>query len=99
MMGSQNFVVHLQIRLKIGVMRGSHHLNNSLSPCQIPRLWYELLSCQASFIHDLFDDGYDVIIAARFESDPLEMRFGQYRQISGGQFLVGLKDTICSKNF
>ena len=30
--GSQNFV------MKIGVMRGSHLLNNSLSPCQLPRL-------------------------------------------------------------
>ena len=38
MMGSRNFVIHLQIGLGIGVMRGSHHLDNSLSPCQLPRL-------------------------------------------------------------
>ena len=38
MTGSQNFVVHLQIGIKIDVMRGSLHLNNSLSPCQLSRL-------------------------------------------------------------
>ena len=38
MMGSRNFVIHLQIGLGIGVMRGSHYLDNSLSPCQLPRL-------------------------------------------------------------
>ena len=55
------------------------------------------LRCQASLIEDLLDDGYDFILTARFQSDPLERRFGQYRQMSGGRFLVGLKDTICSE--
>ena len=36
--GGRNIVVHLQIGLKIGVMRGPHHLINSLSHCQLPRL-------------------------------------------------------------
>ena len=35
---SQNFVVHLKVGLKIDVMRGLHHLNNSISPCQLSRL-------------------------------------------------------------
>ena len=55
------------------------------------------LRCQASLIEDLLDDGYDFILTSRFQSDPLERRFGQYRQMSGGHFLVGLKDTICSE--
>ena len=55
------------------------------------------LRCQASLNEDLFDDGYDFILTARFQSDPLERRFGQYRQMSGVRFLVGLKDTICSE--
>ena len=41
---------------------------------------------------------YDFILTARFQSDPLKRRLGQYRQMSGACFLVGLKDTICSEN-
>ena len=42
--------------------------------------------------------GYDFILTAHFQSDPLERRFGQYRQImSGGRFLGGLKETISGK--
>ena len=55
------------------------------------------LRCPACLIEDLFADGYDFILTARFQSDPLERRFGQYRQMSGGRFLVGLKDTIISE--
>ena len=55
------------------------------------------LRCQTSLIEDLFDDGYDFILTARFQSDPLERHFGQYRQMGGDLFLVGLKDTICSE--
>ena len=36
------------------------------------------------FIEDSFDDAYDFILTARFQNDPLERRFGQYRQIKGG---------------
>ena len=31
-----------------------------------------------------------------FQSDPLETRFGHYRQMNGSHFVVGLKDTVCS---
>ena len=62
------------------------------------------LSCQGSDTNfkvpsneDLFDGGYDFILTARFQSHPLECRFGQYKQMSGGRSLVGLKDTICSE--
>ena len=98
MTGSQNFVVRLQIGLKICVMRGSNHLNNSLSLSTAKAL-IRTLRCQASLTEDLFDDRYDFILTARFQSDPLERRFDQYRQMSGGRFLVDLKDTICSEKF
>ena len=55
------------------------------------------LRCQACLIEDLFADGYDFILTACFQSDPLERCFGQYRQMRGGNFLVGLKNTISEK--
>ena len=38
------------------------------------------------------------MLTAPFQSDLLEKRFGQYRQMSRGRFLVGFKDIICSEN-
>ena len=55
------------------------------------------LRCQASLTEDLFDDGYDFILTVRFQSNSLERLFSQHRQMSGGRFLVGLRDTICSE--
>ena len=36
-------------------------------------------------------------MTSRFQSDPLERRFGQYRQMSGGRFLVGLREATSSE--
>ena len=36
-------------------------------------------------------------MTSRFQSDPIERRFGQYRQMSSGRFLVGLKDANLSE--
>ena len=36
-------------------------------------------------------------MTSRFQSDPIERRFGQYRQMGGGRFLVGLKDANLSE--
>jgi hypothetical protein len=44
----------------------------------------------ASAIEDLLDDGYKFVLVSRFQSDPLEGRFGCYRQMSGGRFLVSV---------
>ena len=52
--------------------------------------------CQASLI-DLLSSGFEFVLTARFQNDPIERRFGQYRQMSGGRFLVGLWDVLCSK--
>ena len=44
------------------------------------------LLCQASLIEDLFSDGFKLVLTARFHSDSIERRLGQYRQMSGGRF-------------
>ena len=55
------------------------------------------LRCHAALIEDLLHEGYKFVLTSRFQSDPLERRYGQYRQMSGGRFLVGLKDITCSE--
>ena len=47
------------------------------------------LLCHAALIEELLDEGYRYILTSSFQSDPLERRFEQYRQMSGGRFLVG----------
>ena len=51
------------------------------------------LLCQASLTEDLLSDSFKFLLTT---SDSIEWRFGQYRQTSGGRFLVGLKDVIWS---
>ena len=55
------------------------------------------LKYHASLIKDLLAGGYDLIMTSRFQSDPLERRFGQYRQMSDGRFLVGLREATSSQ--
>ena len=55
------------------------------------------LKYHASLIEDLVAEGYDFIMTSRFQSDPLERRLGQYRQMSGGKFLVGLREATSSE--
>ena len=68
----------------------------TLSP-QTSAALIRTLRAQAQLIDDLLDDGYEFVLTARFQSDPQERRFGQYRQMSGGRFLVSLKDTEVSE--
>ena len=55
------------------------------------------LKCHASLIEDLLAEGYNFIMTSRFQSDPLERRFGQHRQMSGERFLVGLREATLSE--
>ena len=50
------------------------------------------LRSQAMLIDELLNDGYDYILTARLQSDPIGRRFSQYRQMSGGRFLVSLRE-------
>ena len=52
------------------------------------------LRSQAMFIDELLNDGYDFVLTARLQSDAIEPRFSQYRQISGGRFSVSLREIL-----
>ena len=49
------------------------------------------LSCTASSNEYLIAEGYKYVLTSRFQSDPLERRYSQYRQMKGSNFLVGLR--------
>ena len=56
------------------------------------------LRSQAMLIDELLDeDGYDFILTTRLQSDALERRFSRYRQMSGGRFLVSLREVMNSE--
>ena len=57
----------------------------------------QTLQSQPQLIKDLFEEGYDFIIPTRFQTDPLEKRYSQYRQMSGGNFLVSLQKVLQSE--
>ena len=40
---------------------------------------------------ELLNEGYNYVLTGRFQSDPLERMFSQYRQLSGGRFLVSAR--------
>ena len=44
---------------------------------------------------DLLNEGYKYILSGRLQTDPLERRFSQYRQMSGSRFLVSLRQVYC----
>ena len=55
------------------------------------------LNSTASLIEDLLSEGYKFVLTSRFQSDPIERRFSRYRQMSGGRFLVGLREVQSSE--
>jgi hypothetical protein len=55
------------------------------------------LRCHAALIEDLLSEGQQYVLTARFQTDPIERRFGQYRQMSGGRFLISEKDIVTSE--
>ena len=46
------------------------------------------LYAQVLLVKDLLNSGYEYIILRKLQSNPLEKRFSQCRQMSGGRFLV-----------
>ena len=46
----------------------------------------------------MFAEGYEYVLLSRLQSDPLEKQFGKYRQMSGGRFLVSLREVQNSEN-
>ena len=55
------------------------------------------LRCTASLIEDLLNEGYEYVLTARFQTDPLESNVSRYRQMSGGRFLVSLREVNTSE--
>ena len=51
----------------------------------------------ADLTTDLFNYGYQYVITGRLQTDPLERRFSQYRQMSGGRFFVSLNEIYRSE--
>ena len=52
------------------------------------------LRSQAMLIDEWLNDGYDFVLTARLQSDLVERRFSQYRQMSGERFLVSLREVL-----
>ena len=50
-------------------------------------------------IEVLLQKGYNYVLTARFQSDPLEHRFSRYRQINGGNFLISLREVGIQKRY
>ena len=56
------------------------------------------LRAQSMLIEELLThDQYVYVLGRRLQSDPLENRFSQYRQMNGGRFLVSLREVMMSE--
>ena len=65
--------------------------------CQTKSGLVTTLRTQADLTDELIDDGYEFVRTARFQSDPIERRFSQYQQMSGGTFLVSFREVLNSE--
>ena len=52
----------------------------------------------ADLSSELLREGYEYFLTGRLQTDPLERRFSQYRQMSGGRFLVSLNEVLRSES-
>lgn len=55
------------------------------------------LRATAGLLEDLLNEDYSFVLTARFQSDPIERHFSKYRQMSGGRFLVALREVQSSE--
>ena len=55
------------------------------------------LRAQAMSIDELLGEDYIYVLTGRRQTDPLERRFSQHRQMSGGRFLVSLREVLHSE--
>ena len=74
----------------------SHSPNYCLSKQTANALVLTLRS-HAMLIRELLEEGYEYVMTRRLQSDPIENRFSQYRQMSGGSFLVTLREVQSSE--
>ena len=52
---------------------------------------------QAHLIDELLEEGYSFVLMGRLQSNPIKRRFSQYRQMSGGRFLISLREVLNSE--
>ena len=55
------------------------------------------LCSQADLLDELLIDNHKYALTARLQSDPIERRLSQYRQLNGGHFLVSLREVETSE--
>ena len=55
------------------------------------------LRATAALVDDLLEEGFEYVLLSRFSTDPIERRFSRYRQMSGGRFLVSLREVVSSE--
>ena len=55
------------------------------------------LRCHVALIDDLLSNRQEFVLTARFQSDSIERRFGQYRPMRGGPFLISEKEINISE--
>ena len=67
-------------------------LNSLYSDALIRTLYAQVL-----LVEELLNSGYEYVILRKLQSDPLEKPFSQYRQMSGGRFLVSLREVLNSE--
>ena len=72
------------------------HMCRILKISQLPKLVITLRG-QAMLMQELLDQVYEFIFTSRFQSDPLENRFFQYQQMSGGRFLESLQEVLSTE--
>ena len=48
-------------------------------------------------MRELLNERYRYVMSRRLQSDPIEKRFSQYRRMSGGGFLVSLREVLTSE--
>ena len=61
---------------------------------QTSKVFVITLRRQAMLMQELLDEGYEFIFTRWFQSDPLENKFSPYRQMSGGRFLLSLREVL-----
>ena len=54
--------------------------------------------CPSMFTSGSFRQRLEFAIVAKFQTDPLEKQFSQYRQMNGGHFLVSFQEVFHSEN-
>ena len=57
-----------------------------------------MLRSQAILIGEFLNEDYDYVLTRQLKSDPIENRFSKYRSMSGGRFLVSLREVKSSEN-